>query len=202
MSGDRAFDPSDLQVLRGLEAVRRRPEMYVGPLEDGAAWLAALRLALSWLYGKARSRCGARQSITLRDAQATSGPFRFEWSPARRDAPPFVAEERAASLGRLDNSGGAPNIDGLGVLNALSQELQVTATGRGFGLMLRRQTEASIRMEPVDAAAESAESVTLSFQPGPVLAPCPPTPPMLRGYLLCFSHARLGLEDRPPPTAP
>lgn len=194
----RPFDARDIEVLHPLESVRRRPAMYLGELEGGAGWLAALNLALSWIHREARRRCGERQAMVLRAENGPCGPFRFSWGPARSDAAAWSDQGWVESLGRLTNSGDALGLEGLGVLNALCEELTVSARGAGFGFDIHCATEASIRVAAASAPAPD-EVVTISFRPGPILRPHPPSAQTLFGYLLCFTHerGRLTFEGEP-----
>ncbi|MEL6978754.1 MAG: hypothetical protein AAGM38_08770 [Pseudomonadota bacterium] len=194
MSDKRKVSATDIEVLTSLEAVRRRPEMYVGRLEQGEGWLHALNLALSWLHRQARSRCGERQSIAFTHADEATGPFRFSWSAPRLNASPFDARKWSESLSRMTDDDGGPNLEGVGVLNALSAALTLAAETSEQGFEIRCATEASIETAAPGAPCRGPEAITLRFRPGSGLAPHPPAPGMLRGYLLCFAHERPSVQ--------
>jgi DNA gyrase/topoisomerase IV subunit B len=59
------MNDEDIQVLETMTAVRTRPEMYVGPLDDPAAINTLLTEALCIALDNATSGCASRVDITI-----------------------------------------------------------------------------------------------------------------------------------------
>lgn len=69
---ERRYTPDDIQVIDAMTAIRTRPEMYVGPLDDPAAINTLLTEALCVALDNASSGCASEVAITLHDDGSAS----------------------------------------------------------------------------------------------------------------------------------
>ena len=69
---ERKFTEDDIQTIDAMTAIRRRPEMYVGPLNDPAAINTLLTEALCIAVDNATSGCATEIAITIREDGSAS----------------------------------------------------------------------------------------------------------------------------------
>lgn len=173
--GNDVYEVTEIQVLEGLESIRKRPGMYVGDLRDGSGlhhmvWEVVGNVIDLHLAGKA-----TELTVDVRDG----------WVEVQDDGPGFpVARSRGAEsaiemiLTSLHcgatydghfphvHVGGALHGVGLAAVNALSTELEIETRTRGrvYRLLYRRG-------EPVEPLADVGRSETtgtrIRFLPDP-----------------------------------
>ena len=134
------YDASSIVVLQGLEAIRRRPGMYIGDVHDGSGlhhmiWEVVGNVIDLHLAGKA-----TRLSVDLSDG----------WVEVRDDGPGFPVERAARGKSAVElvfttlhagptRDGHFPHVHigrsmygvGVSAVNALSVELEVETRTRG-----------------------------------------------------------------------